>query len=95
MNFRLHFSERSKPEIQEAYNWYEDQQVDLGEEFLLALDEAFARITSHPFSFSQKKGIFRECYVGKFPFLVVYKVKGTNVYIHAVFHTSRNPKKKK
>jgi hypothetical protein len=55
VNFRFHFSERSKPEIQEAYNWYEDQQVDLGEKFLLALDDAFARIASHPFAFSQKK----------------------------------------
>jgi hypothetical protein len=95
MTFRLHFAERAKPEIQDAYNWYEDQQSGLGERFLLKLDETFDRIISNPFLFPQKLESFRECYMDVFPFLVIYIIKEKNIYIHAVFHTSRNPKKKK
>ncbi|CAN5911936.1 hypothetical protein BH11BAC7_BH11BAC7_03070 [soil metagenome] len=95
MTFRLQFSPKSKPEIQDAYNWYEDQQSGLGEDFLAVLDERLDVLLKHPFSFPQKRGEFRECYLGKFPFLVIYKVLNKEVYVHAVFHTSRNPKKKK
>jgi|ERR1041385_3142176 hypothetical protein len=93
MTFRLLYSEKSKPEIQESYNHYEDEQAGLGEKFLLKLDEILERIVKTPFSFPQK-GKFRECYIGVFPFLVIDEIKGNSIYIHAVFHTSRNPKKK-
>lgn len=95
MIFRIQFSERAKPEIQEAYDWYENQQDGLGEKFLSKLDETFDLISIHPYSFPKKRDEFRECYLGDFPFLIVYEVKGKNIYVQAIFHTSRNPKKKK
>lgn len=95
MMFRLHFSLRSKPEIQDAYNWYEDQQAGLGEEFLTQLDKRLELIVTHPFSFPQKRGPFRECFLGTFPFIIIYEIKKKRIYVHAVIHTSRDPKIKK
>ena len=95
MTFQFSYSKRSQPEIQAAYDYYEEQQKGLGERFLSVLDNVFERITEYPFSFPKRKGGFRECYLGQFPFLIIYKVKGQNIYIYAVFHTSRNPRKKK
>ncbi len=95
MIFRLHFSESSKPEIQNAYNWYEDQQEGLGDRFLLTLNEKLDLILSHPFSFPQKRDNFRESYLGVFPFLIIYTIKDKTIFIHAVFHTSRNPGNKR
>jgi hypothetical protein len=95
MTFRLEFSERSKPEIQHIYNWYEDQQTGLGEEFLALVDQTLVLILNHPFSFPKKRGAFRECYLGRFPYLLIYKIVDKRIYVHAIFHTSLNPKKKK
>jgi plasmid stabilization system protein ParE len=95
MTFRVHFSVRAKPEIQDAYNWYEEQQTGLGEEFLLKLDERLDLISSHSFSFPQKRGSFRECYLGDFPFIIMYEIKEERINILAVIHTSRNPKVKR
>ena len=39
MNYVLVFRSQVRDELDEAYNWYENQQSGLGEEFLDCIDE--------------------------------------------------------
>jgi hypothetical protein len=67
----------------------------LGEEFLEHLDAYFDRITVNPKHFPQKRKPYREVFIKRFPFLVVYEITKKKVIVYSVFNTWQNPEKKK
>ena len=96
MAFILDFDEKAEIEFQEAFDWYEEQQLGLGKRFEAALERSFAHIANAPLAYPLKKLTNRECVVKDFPFSVVFKVYPSQnvVYIVSIFHTSRRPSKK-
>lgn len=48
MAHRLTISDRAVREVGEAYEWYEEQMVGLGNEFLAALEAQFEKIANSP-----------------------------------------------
>ena len=76
----------------DAYEWYEEQKLGLGEEFLNELDSIYLKLESHPEYFGKVKKSFRQGALKRFPFVIVYEIIKTEVVVFAVFHTSRNPK---
>lgn len=81
-------------EIIDAFHYYEDKQTGLGDSFLNHLEIYLERITKNPEHFPQKRNPYREAYLKRFPFLIIYEIEGLKVIIYAVFNTSRNPNKK-
>lgn len=79
---------------EEAYDWYNNQQQDLGEVFIAALGDCFERITQHPKAYSNIKKNYRQARLKKFPYVIVFEIFKTDVVVFSVFHTSRNPKHK-
>jgi len=51
MNYVLVFCPQVRDELDEAYNWYENQQSGLGEEFLDCIDEKLNAICLLPESY--------------------------------------------
>ncbi len=48
MNYALVFRPEVREEVDEAYTWYESQQLGLGDEFLDCIDEMLDRICQMP-----------------------------------------------
>jgi hypothetical protein len=48
MNYALVFRSEARDELDEAYNYYESQQLGLGDEFLEYVDEVLNRICQQP-----------------------------------------------
>lgn len=92
MPYTLHIQEEAQDDIQTAYNWYEEQLPDLGESFLDDLYSTLEKIAIHPEYFSFVFDDFRDASLKKFPYLVVFKIEATKVYINSVRHTKRKPK---
>ena len=78
----------------EAYQWYEEQQAGLGDLFLFELESCYNKIEVWPVSFAKIKKNFRQIILSTFPYVVVFEVFKDEVVVYAVFHTSRNPRKK-
>lgn len=95
MKFTIFVTDEAESEIENAFNWYEEQQEHLGKRFILHLEEAYDLILEFPYGFPARRKNYRECFLGTFPFVVIYCVIDNTIIIHKVFHTSRNPKKKK
>jgi plasmid stabilization system protein ParE len=76
--------------------WYEAQLEGLGMRFENAIRKKLQDISSHPLTYSKKKGAFRQATIRNFPFVIVYKIKEpkNTIHISAIFHTKRNPKNK-
>lgn len=78
----------------EAYQWYNEQQQGLGESFLDELEGCYDKIEVWPASYAKIKKNFRQVILKTFPYVVVFEIIKDDVVVYAVFHTSRNPKKK-
>ncbi|NDV14577.1 type II toxin-antitoxin system RelE/ParE family toxin [Muricauda sp. TY007] len=95
MTYILEVKDEANLEIIEAYLYYEEKRRGLGEEFLEHLDSYFDRITTNPKHFPQKRKPYREAFIKRFPFLIVYEVIKNKVIVYSVFNTWQNPEKRK
>ncbi|MEX0995655.1 MAG: type II toxin-antitoxin system RelE/ParE family toxin [Flavobacteriaceae bacterium] len=95
MTYVLEVKNEANLEIIEAYLYYEEKRSGLGEEFLEHLDIYFERITANPKHFPEKRKPYREAFIKRFPFLVIYEIMNNQVIVYSVFNTWQNPKKKR
>lgn len=91
----MEIKEEANLEIIEAYLYYEEKRIGLGEEFLEQIDIYFDRITSSPKHFPQKRKPYREAFIKRFPFLIIYEIEKNKVIVYSVFNTWQSPDKKK
>ncbi len=97
MSWIFVFHEDTSQDYEDAYEWYEKQRENLGEQFLVAVRKKIERIALNPYIFSEKsrKG-YREARIDKFPYLIVYKIyKSKNViFVSPIHHAKKFPRKK-
>jgi hypothetical protein len=95
MKYSLEIKDEANLETIEAYLYYEGKRTGLGEEFLEHLDTYFDRITANPKHFPKKRKPYREAFIKRFPFLIIYEIEKNKVIVYSVFNTWQNPDKKK
>jgi len=92
MNYVLVFRPEVREELEEAYNWYESQQPELGDDFIDCVDEILNRICQIPESFPVVYRDVRRAVVRRFPYVVYYRIVSSRVVVTAIFHGRRDPK---
>lgn len=92
MNYVLVFRPEVRNELDEAYSWYESQELELGDDFLEQVDEALGRICPMPESYPTVYRDVRRAVVRRFPYIIYYRIVSSRVIVTAVFHGRRNPK---
>ena len=88
----LKLAPEAELDIEDAFNWYENQQIGLGDRFLETLNAAFLKISHHPFTFRIWYHPYRGYLIPTFPYIILYRTVGSEIHVLSVFHTSRNPK---
>jgi len=92
--YRLQILQKAREDMQKSAIWYDEQQQGLGNKFILEVVRSFRLIEANPLHYEEKfSKKFRFANVNIFPFVIVFKIKGKEVIVNAVFHTSRNPKR--
>lgn len=93
MVYKIVISPLAINDIQQAIDYYDEQQPGLGEKFESALNEYLLVLRKHPL-FQLRYDEVRCLPLPKFPFMIHFTVSETEniVSIHAVFHTAKNPK---
>jgi plasmid stabilization system protein ParE len=92
MAAELIFTEETKQDLAEAYDWYEGCRIGLGEDFLSCVDAAIQMILRLPNSFAIVKGGYRRVMIRRFPYQIFYEALPDQVTIYGVIHASRDPK---
>ena len=89
---RVHAGARA--ELIAAGKWYE-QQAGRGNAFLDAVAEAIVEVGNTPRRFARvpyrTKGEVRRYLIRRFPYAVIYEMRGDQAVVLAVAHTSRRP----
>ncbi|MBL7732644.1 MAG: type II toxin-antitoxin system RelE/ParE family toxin [Chitinophagaceae bacterium] len=89
MRFILHIQEEAQQDIQDAFDWYEEQRTGLGERFLEELYPLLKTIAANPQYYGFVFAGFRDAALKKFPYLVTYRIEGKHVFVNSVRHTRR------
>jgi hypothetical protein len=93
--YKVELLSEAEDELSDAYDWYEEQQLTLGDKFYNEVSHYLNLIEYNPHQFQIRyKEELRSASLNKFPFLVIYWIDEINfiAYIVSIFHTSRNPK---
>ena len=87
----LNFHPEAVLEIKRSIQWYGDQSKKAEEKLKEELNRGFERIIAFPLSYPEKYKTYRAYKLKSFPFLIVYTLRSDDIFILAIFHTSRNP----
>lgn len=78
-------------EVKASYEWYQNQAVGLGEDYLNELETAYQAIVELPDTWPKFQNNLRRFLLRKFPFSVIYQINKETIFIVAVMHNSRKP----
>jgi toxin ParE1/3/4 len=82
----------AEQDMAEARDWYEAQRVGLGDEFLTAVDDVFARIRTFPELYAVEYRGVRRAGTRRFPYVVYYRIIADGLEVLAVLHGRRHPR---
>jgi plasmid stabilization system protein ParE len=83
----------AEQDLAEAYAWYEDRRIGLGEDFLDRVDASIEAIRRMPEMHAVVYENYRRSLVRRFPYAVFYAYEKNTVTVYCIFHTSRDPEK--
>jgi len=94
--YKLVIRQRATNDTQDAYQWYEEQKIGLGDLFIQEIRDSYAKLETHPVAYHKVEYEFRQFNMKKFPYVIVYDIDDTNklVIVYTIFHNKRNPKSK-
>ncbi len=78
-------------ELEAAAVWYEERQTGLGDDFISEFERALSRIVAEPQRWRLVRGANRQLNFHRFPYAIVYSVRGDTIWIKAVMHLHRRP----
>jgi len=91
MNGSVIVRPEAERDIDDAYMWYEERRPGLGAEFLLCVEEGFAKIRRHPEMYPVVHKNIRRTLIRRFPYGIFYLRGQTSVIIIGVSHAHRDP----
>ena len=89
LDFRFH--PKAREELLEAANYINTDDPEQGELFEMIFEDTLDWACSQPLIFRCFEEDFRKIKVGKFRYLLVFRIVGDEVQVLAVAHTSRKP----
>ena len=91
----MNYSVRLRPELvedsHEGFLWYEAAATGLGHEFLRSFFVAIAAGVRQPLAYRMVYGDFRRVLLGRFPYVLYFRVERNVVVIFLLVHGARDP----
>ena len=85
------FNSLAEAELNEAVVFYDLQVAGLGRDFLHAAERTIAGLLDFPESGAVVRGRVRRKLLPRFPYAILYRIRGDEIRILAVKHDSRRP----
>jgi len=89
--YRLVAEPRADLDVAATFDWYENEEAGLGEDFLDELRAAYDRIVDGPLAYQALRSGIRRGLLRRFPYAVYFAVEGDVVVVLAVLHVARDP----
>jgi plasmid stabilization system protein ParE len=89
---KLFLRPRAKLDLDDAYAWYEQQRIGLGDELLNEIESTLQTIIERPYSFPVVEQNARRALAKRFPYGIFFTADETEIVIFAIYHAKRNPR---
>ncbi|MDB4903333.1 MAG: hypothetical protein JWQ63_2614 [Mucilaginibacter sp.] len=91
MGYNLLLQTEAILEIQEAFEWYEEQKEGLGYELIEEIEVCYEKRSIHPERYSYINQLYRRIKTNRFPYVLVYEIEDDNIIVNSIRHIKRNP----
>lgn len=85
------FHPEALTEYSKAVQYYAEQQLDLAQPFIDAVEDAVYRIRASPNRYPIIDADIRRCLTRKFPYSILYSIEPDFILILAVMHGRKQP----
>lgn len=92
MSLPLIITPIAEDDIAQAKAWYNRRSSDLGDDFVLCVEEALDRIRNIPNGATEVYPGVRRVVLRRFPYGVFYRVDPDQIAVLAVYHSKRDPR---
>jgi plasmid stabilization system protein ParE len=89
MASRFQFRKQARIDLIEAADWYDQQNVEIGQNFVDDFTKTLAKIRANPETYRKVYADYRKIQLEKFPYYIIYRLGGKVIYLLAVFHNKR------
>ena len=91
--YDVYFSSEAESDLREATEWYEEQRIGLGQDFVSYLDTSLHMLQKNPKLYQVLYKNIRSVLIKKYPYCIFYNIEEEKKEIHifALLHTKRNP----
>jgi plasmid stabilization system protein ParE len=87
----IRFLEIARLELDEAVEYYNNESAGLGNQFLAEVLRAIDRIGEFPEAWHRLSQRTRRCRTRRFPYGIVYQIRGSEILVIAVANLRRRP----
>ena len=87
----VQFLDPARAELEKAVDYYNIQSAGLGFEFAAEIKRTLGRIVCYPDAWRPLSKRTRRCRTNRFPYGIVYQVRGPLVLIVAIMHFHQHP----
>lgn len=88
---KLKFIHPSGQELIDAYNFYEEQLIGLGNQFLYEFNKTIKLVIEHPTIWKKVGKRTRRALIKRFPFLILYIFEDNIIHVTCIAHQHRDP----
>jgi len=88
---KIQLLEAAKVELDEAIDYYNHEAPGLGEDFLIEILNVLGRIDKYPEAWHPLSRRTRRCRTRRFPYGIIYQIRGDEILIIAIANLHRKP----
>jgi toxin ParE1/3/4 len=94
MHYNVLILAEAEHDLDDAFIWYELNQIGLGKRFFESVDESVQFLSENPFMFAEIYNGLRRSLIKKFPYGIYYKIilETKELQIVGIIHFGRNLK---
>ncbi|MEX1356316.1 MAG: type II toxin-antitoxin system RelE/ParE family toxin [Desulfobacterales bacterium] len=88
---KIRFLEIAQIELDQAIDYYNYESPGLGDDFLAEVLKTLDRIGEYPEAWHRLSQRTRRCKTRRFPYGIIYKIRGDEIMVVAVANLHRRP----
>jgi plasmid stabilization system protein ParE len=92
MAYEVVYKPLAQAEVSEAFAWYTQPHIQMGDAFLAELEHTSRFLANTPHLYAKVEGDMRCAHLSRFPYSMFYVVDGDTVNVLSCFHQYRDPK---